>query len=52
MRKDTTTFTRYFFMLLIVFVLWLIMMHRISKTPEFADFFGLQRDTLSIIKII
>jgi hypothetical protein len=50
MKKDVTTFTRYFFLLLIVFIVWIIMIHYVSKSPDFATFFGTNQSSLTIIK--
>ena len=52
MKKDVTTFTRYFFLLLFVFIFWLILIHHVSKSPDFANFFGTKDNTLSIVKNI
>lgn len=40
MKKDITTFTRYLLLLIIVFVVWLIILHKSRNDDSFSTFFG------------
>lgn len=46
MSKDVTTITRYFVLLLVVFVLWLFLLHHMTKYPNVQHFFGLDESRL------
>ena len=48
MKKDVTAFSRYILLLLIVFVVWLVLIHKLSKDPNFSTFFGDTKSTLYI----
>jgi preprotein translocase subunit SecG len=51
MKKDVTTFTRYILILLIVFLVWLFLLHKMKKDDIFMNFFGgTKSSSLSIIK--
>lgn len=48
MKKDVTTFTRYLLLLFIVFIVWLFLLHKLSKDPNLKTFFGNSKETLCI----
>lgn len=52
MKKDVTAFSRYVLLLLIVFVVWLVLIHKLRKDPNFATFFGDSKSTLYISDFI
>ena len=52
MKKDVTSFTRYLLLLIIVFVVWLVFLHKLSKDPNFKTFFGNPKETIYIYDFI
>jgi hypothetical protein len=46
MKKDVTSFTRYFAILIAVFVVWLFMIHDLKKEPVFRELFGMETKSL------
>lgn len=46
MKSDVTTFTRYFALLILIFVVWLFMIHNLRDEPVFRQIFGTEEKTL------
>ncbi len=46
MSKDVTTITRYFILLVVVFILWLFLLHHMIKYPNVQHFFGIEQSSL------
>ncbi len=46
MKKDVTTFTRYFILLIIVFIVWLFLLHDLRQQTNFRYIFGNEESSL------
>lgn len=52
MRKDVSTFTRYFVFLLLVFVVWILLVRKVSREQNLGALFGKNNQSLSILEIV
>ncbi len=49
MRKDNSTIARYFIFLIIVFIVWIVIFSKASKSGNLQTFFGSKDKSLYII---
>ena len=51
MKKDNSTIARYFIFLILIFIVWVVIFSKASKSGNLQSFFGSKENSLYIINI-